>query len=56
MAPWSNASAIAREQTKLYIQLQQHAATFFAQAEADADLPQLAKAEFDAFLDCDSLA
>jgi len=37
---------------------QQHAATFFAQAEAEAgaDLPQFVKDEFDAFLECGVLA
>jgi hypothetical protein len=38
--------------------VQQHATTFFAQAEdaAGADLPQFVKDEFDAFLDCGILA
>jgi Transposase zinc-binding domain len=38
--------------------VQQHAATFFAQAEdaAGADLPQFVKDEFDAFLECGILA
>lgn len=38
--------------------VQQHAATFIAQAgaEAGADLPPFVKAEFDAFLGCGSLA
>ena len=38
------------EQTTLYRLVQQHAATFFAQAEAavGADLPQFVKDEFDA--------
>jgi hypothetical protein len=38
--------------------VQQHAATFFAQAEdaAGADLPQFVKDEFDAFLECAILA
>ena len=38
--------------------MQQHAATFFEQAEAaaGADLPQFVKDEFDAFLDCGILA
>jgi len=38
--------------------VQQHAATFFEQAEAaaGADLPQFAKDEFDAFLECGILA
>ena len=46
------------EQTTLYRLVQQHAATFFAQAEdaAGADLPQFVKDEFDAFLDCGILA
>jgi hypothetical protein len=46
------------EQTTLYSLVQQHAATFFAQAEdaAGADLPQFVKDEFDAFLECGILA
>jgi Transposase zinc-binding domain len=38
--------------------VQQHAATFFAQAEAEAgaDMPQFVKDEFDAFLECGILA
>ena len=42
------------EQTTLYRLAQQHAATFFeqAQAAAGADLPQFIKDEFDAFLEC----
>ena len=46
------------EQTTLYRLVQQHAATFFAQAEteAGADLPQFVKDEFDAFLWCGILA
>ena len=46
------------EQTTLYRLVQQHAATFFAQAEdaAGADLPQFVKDEFDAFLECGILA
>ena len=38
--------------------MQQHAATFFEQAEAaaGADLPQFVRDEFDAFLDCGILA
>ncbi len=38
--------------------MQQHAATFFAQAEnaAGADLPQFVKDEFDTFLECGILA
>jgi hypothetical protein len=46
------------EQTTLCRLVQQHAATFFAQAEdaAGADLPQFVKDEFDAFLECGILA
>ena len=46
------------EQTTLYRLVQQHAATFFAQAEAaaGAELPQFVKDEFDAFLECGILA
>ena len=46
------------EQTTLYGLVQQHAATFFTQAEsaAGADLPQFVKDEFDAFLQCGILA
>ena len=46
------------EQTTLDRLVQQHAATFIAQAEdaAGADLPQFVKAEFDAFLECGILA
>ena len=42
----------------LYRLVQQHAATFFEQAQAAAgtDLPQFVKDEFDAFLDCGILA
>jgi len=42
----------------LYRLVQQHAATFFEQAEAaaDANLPQFVKNEFDAFLECGVLA
>ena len=42
------------EQTALYRLVQQHAATFFDQAEAaaGANLPQFVKDEFDAFLEC----
>ena len=36
--------------------VQQHAATFFAQAEAGADLPKFVKDELDAFLECGILA
>ena len=45
------------EQTRLYRLVQQHAATFFAQAEdaAGADLPQFVKDELDAFLECSLL-
>ncbi|MGL6111991.1 MAG: transposase zinc-binding domain-containing protein [Rubrivivax sp.] len=46
------------EQATLYRLVQQHAATFFAEAEeaADAELPQFVKDEFDAFLECGILA
>ena len=46
------------EQTTLYRLVQQHAATFFEQAEsaAGACLPQFVKDEFDAFLECGILA
>ncbi len=46
------------EQTTLYRLVQQHAATFFAQAEetTGADLPQFVKDEFDPFLECGILA
>ena len=46
------------EQTTLYRLVQQHAATFFAEAAvaAGADLPQFIKDEFDAFLECGILA
>lgn len=46
------------EQTTPYRLLQQHAATFFAQAKdpAGADLPQFVKHEFDVFLECGILA
>ncbi|MDP3614068.1 MAG: hypothetical protein Q8R98_19680 [Rubrivivax sp.] len=46
------------EETTLYRLVQQHAATFFAQAEdaAGADLPQFVKDEFEAFLECGILA
>jgi hypothetical protein len=46
------------EQTTLGRLVQQHAATFFEQAEspAGACVPQLVKEEFDAFLDCGILA
>ncbi len=36
--------------------MQQHAATFFAQAGAGAGLPQFVKDEFDAFHKCGILA
>ena len=44
--------------TTLYRLVQQHAATFFAQAEdaAGADLPPFVKDEFDALLECGMLA
>jgi len=46
------------EQTTLYGIVQQHAATFFAATEAPAgsDLPQFVRDEFDAFLECGTLA
>ena len=46
------------EQTTLYRLVQQHAQTFFAQAEeaTGAGLPQFVKDEFDAFLECGILA
>ena len=46
------------EQTTLYRLVQQHAATFFAQAEdaGGADLPQFVKDAFEAFLECGILA
>ena len=46
------------EQTTLYRLVQLHAATLFEQAEAaaGADLPQLVRDEFDAFLACGNLA
>ena len=46
------------KQTTLYRLVQQHAATFFAEAEAaaGADLPQFVKGEFDAFLESGILA
>jgi hypothetical protein len=46
------------EQTTQYRLVQQHAATFIAQTEAaaGADLPQVVKGEFDAFLECGILA
>ena len=46
------------EQTTLYRLVQQHSATFFAQAEetTGADLAQFVKDEFDAFLECGILA
>ncbi len=58
MAPRSTARATIPKQTTLYRLVQQHAATFFAQAEdaAGADLQQFVKDEFDAFLECGILA
>ena len=46
------------EQTTLYRLVQQHAATFIAEAQAatSADLPQFVKDEFDAFFECGILA
>ncbi len=46
------------EQTALYQLIQQHAATFFAQAQeaTGSSLPRYVKDEFDAFLDCGILA
>ena len=46
------------EQTALYRLVQQHAATFIAQAKdaTGADLPQFVKEEFNAFLECGILA
>ena len=46
------------EQTTLHRLVQQHAATFFAHADAEAcaDLPQFVKDEFDAFLERGILA
>jgi hypothetical protein len=46
------------EHTTLYRLVQQHAATYFAQAEnvAGADLPQFVKEEFDAFSSAASVA
>ncbi len=46
------------EQTTLYRLVQQHAATFFAQADeaAGARLPQFFRDGFDAFLECGILA
>ena len=43
------------QQTTLYRLVQQHAATFIAEAEAiaGAELPRFVKDEFDAFLECD---
>ena len=47
-----------RKQTTLYRLVQQHAATFIAETKVAtaADLPQFVKGEFDAFLECGSLA
>ncbi len=46
------------EWTTLFRVVQQHAATFIAQAEAaaGAELPQFVQDEFDAFLECGNLA
>jgi hypothetical protein len=46
------------EETTLYPLVQENAATFFAQVEAEtgAGLPDFVKAEFEAFLDCGILA
>ena len=46
------------DETTLYRLVQEHAATFFAQAEAatEAHLPRFVKDEFDAFLECGILA
>ncbi len=46
------------EQTTLYRLVQEHAATFFAQAEAaaGAGVPPFVKDEFEAFLECGILA
>ncbi len=46
------------EQTTLYRLVQQHAASFFAEAQAaaGADLAQFVKDEFDAFLECGIVA
>ncbi len=46
------------EQTTLYRLVQQRAATFFSEAEAQAcaDLSQVVKDEFDALLECGILA
>jgi len=46
------------EQATLYRLVQQHAGTFFAQAEdaADAGLPHLVEDGFDTFLECGTLA
>ncbi len=58
MARRSTSSATAPEQTTLYRLVQQHAQTFFAQAEeaTGSSLPQFVKDEFDAFLECGILA
>ena len=58
MAPLFTTSATARNRPRSTAAVQQHAATFFAQAEdaAGADLPQFVKDEFDAFLECGILA
>jgi Transposase zinc-binding domain len=46
------------EQTALYQLIQQHAATFFMQAQdaTGSSLPRYVKDEFDAFLECGILA
>ena len=46
------------EQTTLYRLVQQHAASFIAQTEANtgSELPRFIKDEFDAFLECGILA
>ena len=58
MATRSTTERHRPEQTTLYRLVQQHAATFIAQAEgaAGVDLPQFVKDEFDAFLECGILA
>ena len=58
IASLSTTSATARSRPRCTAAVQQHAATFFAQAEdaAGADLPQFVKDEFDAFLECGILA
>ena len=58
MAPRFTCDRHRPEQSTLYRLVQQHAASFLAQAEdaAGADLPQFVKDEFDAFLECGILA